>query len=56
LPAALRGWLDLSEKIIATLLVPVNAFCDVSRQAAPTATAPGRSKDAGHHRPDAASI
>jgi RimJ/RimL family protein N-acetyltransferase len=28
LPAALRGWLDLSEKIIATLLVPVSAFRD----------------------------
>jgi RimJ/RimL family protein N-acetyltransferase len=42
LPALLRGWLDLSEKIIATLLVPVNAGCDTSQQAAPTATAPGR--------------
>ncbi len=42
LPAVLRGWLDLSEKIIATLLVPVRAFCDTSQQAAPTATAPGR--------------
>ena len=28
LPAVLRGWLDLSEKIIATLLVPVSAFRD----------------------------
>jgi RimJ/RimL family protein N-acetyltransferase len=28
LPAVLRGWLDLSEKIIATLLVPVSAFHD----------------------------
>jgi len=35
LPAALRGWLDLSGKIIATLLVPVSALCDASRQAAP---------------------
>jgi RimJ/RimL family protein N-acetyltransferase len=26
LPAMLRGWMDLSEKIIATLLVPVSAF------------------------------
>ncbi len=42
LPTVLRGWLDLSEKIIATLLVPVSTFCDSSRQAAPTGTAPGR--------------
>ena len=35
LPAALRGWLDLPEKTIATLLVPVSAFCDTSWQAAP---------------------
>ena len=33
LPAALRRWMDLSEKIIATLLVPVSAFCDASQQA-----------------------
>ena len=33
LPAVLRGWLDLSEKIIATLLVAVGAFCDTSGQA-----------------------
>ncbi len=45
LPAALRGWLDLSEKIIATLLVPVSAFCDSSRQAAPAATHPGGDAD-----------
>ena len=45
LPAVLRGWLDLSEKIIATLLVPVRAFCDTSREAASTATAPGRPED-----------
>ena len=30
-PAVLPGWLDLSEKIIATLLVPVTACCDTSR-------------------------
>jgi RimJ/RimL family protein N-acetyltransferase len=42
LPAALRGWLDLSGKIIATLLVPVSALCDALREAAPTAPAPGR--------------
>jgi RimJ/RimL family protein N-acetyltransferase len=35
LPAVLREWLDLTEKIIATLLVPVSAFCDNSREAAP---------------------
>ena len=45
LPAVLRGWLDLSEKIIATLLVPVRAFCDTSPQAASTATAPGQPQD-----------
>ena len=45
LPAVLRGWLDLSEKIIATLLMPVRAFCDTSREAASTATAPGRPAD-----------
>jgi RimJ/RimL family protein N-acetyltransferase len=56
LPAVLRGWPDLSEKITATLLVPVSVFCDASRQAAPAATAPGRAQDPGHHRPDAASI
>jgi RimJ/RimL family protein N-acetyltransferase len=43
LPAVLREWLDLSEKIIASLLVPVSAFWDASGQAAPTAPAPGRS-------------
>ncbi len=37
LPAALQGWLDLSEKIIATLMAPVSAFCEISRQAAPGA-------------------
>jgi RimJ/RimL family protein N-acetyltransferase len=31
LPAVLRGWLDLSEKIITTLLVPVSAFSDTRR-------------------------
>ena len=51
LPAVLRGWLDLSEKIIATLLVPISAFCDTSQQAAPTSTAPGRPGDPGHYRP-----
>jgi RimJ/RimL family protein N-acetyltransferase len=45
LPAVLRGWLDLSEKIIATLLVPVSAFCDTSRDAASAATAPERPED-----------
>ena len=45
LPAVLRRWLDLSEKIIATLLVPVRAFCDTSREAASTARAPGRPDD-----------
>jgi RimJ/RimL family protein N-acetyltransferase len=51
LPAALRGWLDLSETIIATLLVPVSAFCDTSRPAATTAS--GQPQDPGHHRPEA---
>ena len=45
LPAVLRVWLDLSEKIIATLLLPVRALCDTSRQAAPTPTASGRLED-----------
>ena len=40
LPAVLRGSLDLSEKIIATLLVPVSAFHDASRQAATTPAEP----------------
>ncbi len=42
LPGVLRGWLDLSEKIIATLMAPVSAFCEVSRQPAPKVTAPGQ--------------
>jgi RimJ/RimL family protein N-acetyltransferase len=45
LPAVLRGWLDLSEQIIATLLVPVRAFCHTSQEAASAATAPGRPDD-----------
>src|SRR6266566_5089407 len=45
LPAVPRGWLDLSEKIITTLLVPVRAFCDTSRQAVSTTTAPGQPED-----------
>ena len=56
LPAALRGWLDLSGKIIATLLVPVSALCDASRQAAPTAPAPGRPDGPAITGPDEASI
>jgi RimJ/RimL family protein N-acetyltransferase len=47
LPAVLPGWLDLSEKIIATLLVSVSDFCDTSQQAAPTATALGRLEEPG---------
>ena len=35
LPAALREWLDLSGKIIATLLAPVSAFYETCEQAAP---------------------
>jgi hypothetical protein len=31
----LREWLEVSEKIIATLLVPVSAFRDTSGEAAP---------------------
>ena len=42
LPAVLLGWLDLSEKVIATLMAPVSAFCDASGQAAPAATVPGQ--------------
>jgi RimJ/RimL family protein N-acetyltransferase len=50
LPAVLRGWLDVSEKIIATLLVPVSAFCDASRRSAPTAAVSGLPGDAGYGR------
>ncbi|MGO9783611.1 MAG: N-acetyltransferase family protein [Streptosporangiaceae bacterium] len=42
LPDVLQGWLDLSEKIIATLMAPVSAFCEISRQSAPEARAPGQ--------------
>ena len=42
LPGVLRGWLDLSEKIIATLMAPVSAFCEISRRSAPEATPPGQ--------------
>lgn len=42
LPAVLREWLDLSQKMIATLLVPVRAFYGTFGDATPTATAPGR--------------
>jgi RimJ/RimL family protein N-acetyltransferase len=34
LPTVMREWLDLSEKFIATLLVPVSAFFDTSRPSA----------------------
>ena len=50
LPAVLRGWLDLSEKIIANLMAPVSAFCDTTRQAPPAATLPGQ--PAAPHEPD----
>ena len=56
LPAALRGWLDLSGKIIATLLVPVSALYDASRQAAPTVPAPGRPEGPATTGRDDASI
>src|ERR1035437_10217624 len=39
-PAVLRSWLDLTEKIIATLLVPVSAFSDTCRPDEPAAMAP----------------
>jgi RimJ/RimL family protein N-acetyltransferase len=41
LPAVFRGWADLSEKIIATLLVPVSAC----RDGAPQATPAGHDED-----------
>jgi RimJ/RimL family protein N-acetyltransferase len=56
LPAVLRGWLDVSEKLFTTLLVPVGTFRDTSRQAAPAATTPGRPEDSDYPRPDTASI
>jgi RimJ/RimL family protein N-acetyltransferase len=53
LPAVLLGWLDLSEKIIATLMAPVSACCDVSGQAAPAATVPGQpAAPHGSHDPE----
>jgi RimJ/RimL family protein N-acetyltransferase len=45
LAAVLRGWLDLSEKFIATLLVPVTAFSDICRPDEPAATASARNAD-----------
>ena len=45
LPAVLRGWLDLSEKIITTLLVPVSAFSDTRRPDEHAATAPASNAD-----------
>jgi len=48
LPVFLRGWMDLSEKIIATLLVPVGAFCDTSGQAE---TDPEADHRVENHRP-----
>ena len=45
LPAVLRGWLDLSEKIIATLLVPISAFSDTCRPDGPASTVPAGSAD-----------
>ena len=45
LPAVLRGWLDLSGKIIATLLVPVSAFSDTRRPEEPVATTPASNAD-----------
>jgi len=51
-PAAmLRSWLDLSEKMIATLLVPVSAFGDTCRPDEPVATAPACNAD-GEGEPD----
>ena len=53
LPAVLLRWLDLSEKIIATLMAPVSACCDVSGQAAPAATVPGQpAAPHGSHDPE----
>jgi RimJ/RimL family protein N-acetyltransferase len=48
LPAVLRGWLDLSEKVIATLLVPVSAFCGQERTGQPQ---PARQRAARPGRP-----
>ena len=49
LPAALRRWLDLSEKTIATPLVPVSAFRETPWQAAVRGHGTGRARDPGHH-------
>ena len=55
LPVVLRGWMDLSEKIIATLLVPVGAFCDTSGNLPVTGrgsrAAPGRARKLGSFVP-----
>jgi len=56
LPAVLRGWLDLSEKVIATLLVPVSAFYGQDRTGKPEPTpqrgvAPGVSPGPEPERP-----
>jgi len=41
LPSALRGWLDLSEKVMATPLVPVSAFSGQDRTGTPGQHASG---------------
>ena len=45
LPPILRGWLDLSEKIIDTLLVPVSAFCGQGKD---RETQPARQRTVTH--------
>ncbi|MGD0607965.1 MAG: GNAT family N-acetyltransferase [Streptosporangiaceae bacterium] len=49
-PAVLRGWLDLTEKIIATLLVPVSAFRNSWRPDGPAAIAPASHAGRGGER------
>ncbi len=57
LPTRMREWLDLSEKFIATLFVPVSAFFDTPRPSAATATAtataPEQPQDLSPDRPQA---
>ncbi len=49
----LREWLDLSEKFIATLFVPVSAFFGTPRPSAATATAAEQPQDLSPNRPQA---
>ena len=53
LPTKMREWMDLSEKFIATLFVPVSAFFGTPRPSAATATAAEQPQDLSPNRPQA---